>query len=403
MADEKKNSENSPEGSGGTNAGASPVGAENIDELLATAAQSLSDIDDNLGDASDNKDSSKPPVNSKKEKSILQGEDEGSKQIDDTLAELEKELNNVVKEVEQVQAGSSGSSPAPQADAKSQQTGPAVSQTTPPASGSDNASSPEEEQVDEFLASVDKAEKESNAKADAEDAGHRESSAVSAKPEGEAQKVKEIEDIINTLPDIESDEVKETGSAAVEGAAAAVPAAEKTAQMVEKKDTAAGQPKEDHTSSSPPAEEVAKAPSEEKPPTPELKKPPEKEAHIPEEEARKAEKENPKAEKETQKAEKGTQKAEKQASPQGQAKSSQVPDQSSANQTSAQSQKKSTESVQENYEHFNRPQQLLIRTLNKTDQVFSFVPDEAKDTIGMIAIVTLIITILAAAALLIVM
>jgi len=379
MADEKKNSENPPEG-GGANAGASPVGSDNIDELLASAAQSLSDIGDNLGETSDNRDSSKPQANSKKEKSVLQGEDAGSRQVDNTLEELEKELNNVVKEVDPA----SGSSSGPQAAADQQQIGQEVNQTTFSANASDNASSAMEKQVDEFLASVGKTVEESDANVGPEEAGNMKSAAVLAKPDGETEKVKEIEDIIDTLPDIETSEAKETGAAAgegaaaaaVEGSAAAAGTAEKSPdQVVVKEDAEAGQQKENHTRSSQCAEEGAKAESDEKSPVLESKAP-EKEAHIAEKEERKAKKEP-------------VQQASK--------KSGQTP-----NKSSAPSQGKSVESTQGNYDHFSRPQQLLVRTLNKTDQTFSFVPDEAKDTIGLIAIITLIITVLAAAAILII-
>ena len=51
---------------------------------------------------------------------------------------------------------------------------------------------------------------------------------------------------------------------------------------------------------------------------------------------------------------------------------------------------------EQGYDYLPRPQRLLVRTLEQANRPFNFVPEPAKDTLGVVAIVTLIVSMLAA-------
>ena len=50
-----------------------------------------------------------------------------------------------------------------------------------------------------------------------------------------------------------------------------------------------------------------------------------------------------------------------------------------------------------NYDHFPPPARLLLKTTSGVNKPFFFLPDAAKDTLGLVAVITLIVSMIAAA------
>ena len=59
-----------------------------------------------------------------------------------------------------------------------------------------------------------------------------------------------------------------------------------------------------------------------------------------------------------------------------------------------------TDPTSDPYSHFNPPQRMVVRTLETANKPFNFVPDQTKDILGLVAVVTLLVSIVGAALLL---
>jgi len=51
----------------------------------------------------------------------------------------------------------------------------------------------------------------------------------------------------------------------------------------------------------------------------------------------------------------------------------------------------------DSYEHFNKPQRMLIESLDKTNQPFRFVPENVKDSLGIAGVIIMILSVLTTA------
>jgi len=376
--------------------------AENIDDidnLLASATEALEKVDHQLGEEETQvepapaethqvkQDNSVDPSTAQENGSVLSPA-EGTMEVDDVLAEMEKEISTLNEQVESVTEEESVAVPEDSASSHPKQEN--VSESVLEA---DSISPDSEENVTEAARSSEGAMPDMESDTAAEET----ETAEEEKPSNETQVA------VEETEAIEEAETTEEAEAAVETESQASPP-DSLETPESSGDQQQGKASIDDVLSAM-AEELGGEPDEGEPveDTGSNEKPPE----ITPEDTQTADEEVDSVladlEQEVEEAddvEEGSA-AEEVAKPEAQAKPLSEDEQIIADEIAAKEEgtgdKVDDPSVSKpNYDHFPPPARLFLQSTNGVNKPFFFVPDSAKDTLGLVAVITLIVSIIAA-------